>query len=174
MTSLGLQLTMAILKPHIIKNPYSLQQIRNSILQSNFKIVRCKRKLISLEEAENFYAEHKDKFFYNRLVTFMTSGPSELMIMTKENAIKDWRSLMGPTKVYRAQFEAPDTIRGQFGLSDTRNATHGSDSEESTRKEISIFFPEFDVDKWFIQEEPFFRRNELVFLEELFIHKPIT
>nr|CAH7761486.1 unnamed protein product [Callosobruchus chinensis] len=73
----------------------------------------------------------------------MTSGPCELMILTKENAIQEWRQLMGPTKVFKAQFDAPDSLRGQFGLSDTRNATHGSDSPESAMKEIEIFFPEF-------------------------------
>lgn len=67
-----LQLTLAIIKPHIIKNPISLKDIQNIILKSNFKVVRSKRKLISLEEAQHFYEEHKHKFFYNRLATFMT------------------------------------------------------------------------------------------------------
>lgn len=67
-----LQLTLAIIKPHVIKNPIALSAIQKLILNSNFKIVKSKRKLISLEEAELFYEEHKHKFFYNRLVTFMT------------------------------------------------------------------------------------------------------
>lgn len=66
-----LQLTFAILKPHITKNPIALKQIQNIILTSNFKIVKSKRKTIAMLEAEEFYAEHKNKFFYNRLVTFM-------------------------------------------------------------------------------------------------------
>ncbi|VEN64492.1 unnamed protein product [Callosobruchus maculatus] len=142
----GAQQTLAILKPHVVKNPFSLSRIKNIILNANFKIVHLKRKTIDLREAEAFYGEHKGKFFYNRLVTFMTSGPCELMILTKENAIQEWRQLMGPTKVFRAQFEAPDSLRGQFGLSDTRNATHGSDSPESAMKEIEIFFPEFRLE----------------------------
>lgn len=54
------------------------------------------------------------------------SGPSDLYVLARENAIKEWRRIMGPTKVYKTQFEAPETIRGTFGFSDTRNATHGS------------------------------------------------
>ncbi|XP_018576534.1 nucleoside diphosphate kinase 6 [Anoplophora glabripennis] len=169
-----LQLTFAILKPHITKNPIALEQIKYIILTSKFKIVKSKRKTITMQEAEEFYVEHKHKFFYNRLVTFMTSGPSDLLILAKENAIKDWRTLMGPTKAYRAHFEAPDSIRGKFGLSDTRNATHGSDSEESARREIRIFFPEFDVDKWYREEEPLFRNDKVAFYEERFLHQPNT
>lgn len=66
-----LELTLAILKPHIIKHPPALASIRNLILTSNFKIVRSKRKKLSKIDAEYFYDEHKQKFFYNRLVTFM-------------------------------------------------------------------------------------------------------
>ncbi|KYB26165.1 hypothetical protein TcasGA2_TC034003 [Tribolium castaneum] len=123
-----LELTFAILKPHVIKQPLAVEKIRNIILTSNFKVVKSKRHTIQLHEAESFYHEHKTKFFYKRLVTFMTSGPSDFYILAREDAIKTWRQLMGPTKVFKTQFEAPDSIRGQFGLSDTRNATHGSGS----------------------------------------------
>ncbi|KAL1494429.1 hypothetical protein ABEB36_010028 [Hypothenemus hampei] len=166
-----LQLTLAIIKPHIIKNPISLEAIRKIIISSNFKIVRSKRKRILLDEAELFYEEHKHKFFYNRLVTFMTSGESDLHILAKENAIKDWRALMGPTKVYKAQFEAPNTIRGLYGLSDTRNATHGSDSPETAQREIKIFFPEFNCEEWLLKEEPHFRTGQVKFLNNEFLHK---
>ncbi|CAH1112972.1 unnamed protein product [Psylliodes chrysocephalus] len=167
------QLTLAIIKPHVVKNPIATQKIRELIIASNFKIVKFKRKLISLPEAEKFYDEHKRKFFYNRLITFMTSGPSDMMILTKENAVKDWRDLMGPTKVFKAQFEAPDSIRGKYGLSDTRNATHGSDSVDSARREIGILFPEFNIDEWYLKEEQLFRLNKLSFYEDKFIHVPI-
>ncbi|XP_023021074.2 nucleoside diphosphate kinase 6 [Leptinotarsa decemlineata] len=144
-----LQLTLAIIKPHAVKNLISLIKIKEIIVTSKFEVVRSKRKIISLGEAELFYSEHKNKFFYNRLITSMTSGPCDISILAKDNAIKDWRVIMGPTKVFKAQFEAPDSIRGQFGLSDTRNATHGSDSEESAKREIKIFFPDFDIEKWY-------------------------
>ncbi|KAJ8972371.1 hypothetical protein NQ317_018484 [Molorchus minor] len=110
---------------------------------------------MKLHEAEEFYSEHRHKFFYDRLVSFMMSGPSDMYILAKENAIRDWRTLMGPTKVYKAQFEAPETIRGKYGLSDTRNATHGSDSPESARREIQIFFPDFNIDSWYQKKSHF-------------------
>lgn len=103
-----------------------MQKIRQLIIDNNLKVVRTKRKRISLEEAEFFYAEHKEKFFYHRLMTFMCSGPSDIHVLAGTNAIAKWRELMGPTKVYRAQISNPESIRGLFGLSDTRNATHGS------------------------------------------------
>lgn len=59
-------------------------------------------------------------------MTFMCSGPSDVHILAHSNAIAQWRQLLGPTKVYQAQFTAPHSIRGMFGLSDTRNAAHGS------------------------------------------------
>lgn len=67
-----LELTFAILKPHVVKHPLAVEKIRNMILTSNFKVVESKRHQIQLQEAELFYQEHKTKFFYKRLVTFMT------------------------------------------------------------------------------------------------------
>lgn len=67
-----LELTLAILKPHIVKYPMALESIRNVILTSNFKIARSRRYAFTLQDAAGFYEEHQGKFFYNRLVTFMT------------------------------------------------------------------------------------------------------
>lgn len=67
-----LELTLAVLKPHILKNPVATGAIRKLILTSNFKIVRTKRHRFTIGDAERFYEEHKGKFFYNRLITFMT------------------------------------------------------------------------------------------------------
>ncbi|XP_031354408.1 nucleoside diphosphate kinase 6-like isoform X3 [Photinus pyralis] len=99
------------------------------------------------------------------------SGPSDLYILARENAIQEWRDLMGPTKTYKAQYEDPDTIRGEFGLSDTRNATHGSDSVESATREMKLLFPEFNVLKWQENEEFYFRSNSLIFCCFDFVHK---
>lgn len=73
------------------------------------------------------------------------SGPSYALILQSADSIAKWRSLMGPTKVYKAIYSNPDCIRALYGLSDTRNACHGSDSTESAMKEISILFPEFNM-----------------------------
>ena len=88
--------------------------------------MRTRRTIITSEEADIFYEEHKDKFFYNRLKTFMCSGPSDIHILTSEDAIIKWRKLLGPTKVLQTQYTTPNSIRGMFGLTDTRNAAHGS------------------------------------------------
>ncbi|KAB7506682.1 Nucleoside diphosphate kinase 6 [Armadillidium nasatum] len=68
--------------------------------------------------------------------------------MAHENAILKWRQLMGPTKVFRAHIESPNSIRGNIGLTDTRNSTHGSDSVENATQEIKFFFPEFIMKEW--------------------------
>lgn len=74
------------------------------------------------------------------------SGPLEAVILShKDNAISRWRELMGPTKVFKAIYTHPDSIRGQFGLTDTRNACHGSDSPESVQREVNIIFPELNL-----------------------------
>ncbi|XP_017754458.1 PREDICTED: nucleoside diphosphate kinase 6-like [Eufriesea mexicana] len=165
-----LQLTLAIIKPHIVKSPFVLQKIRDLIIDNNLKIVRSRRTIITQKEAELFYEEHKDKFFYNRLITFMCSGPSDIHILADHNAIIKWRKLMGPTKVYQAQYTAPNTIRGMFGLSDTRNATHGSDSIQSAMREIKIFFNDFDFKKWYEHEEKYYNLGQVHFDPIAFLH----
>ncbi|XP_029031891.1 nucleoside diphosphate kinase 6 isoform X2 [Osmia lignaria lignaria] len=145
-------------------------KIRNLIIDNNLKIVRSRRSIITQEEVTLFYEEHKEKFFYNRLLTFMCSGPSDIHILADYDAIIKWRQLMGPTRVYQAQYIAPDTIRGMFGLSDTRNATHGSDSVESARREISIFFKDFDIRRWYQNEERYYSLGQLQFDPVAFVH----
>ncbi|XP_076183808.1 nucleoside diphosphate kinase 6 isoform X2 [Ptiloglossa arizonensis] len=159
----SLQLTLAIIKPHAVKSPFVLKKIRDLIIENNFKIIRSRRTIVTPQEAELFYAEHKNKFFYNRLLTFMCSGPSDIHILADYAAIFKWRKLMGPTKVYQAQYIAPDSIRGMFGLSDTRNVTHGSDSEKSVEREISIFFKDFDIQKWHENEERYYSSAFLLY-----------
>lgn len=77
---------------------------------------------------------------------------------------------MGPTKVYQAQYVAPNTIRGMFGLSDTRNATHGSDSADSAKREMMIFFNNFDTRDWYENEELFYNLGRLDFDPISFVH----
>ncbi|KAL0109480.1 hypothetical protein PUN28_014507 [Cardiocondyla obscurior] len=165
----SLQLTLAILKPHVVKSPFVLQ-IRDLIIDNNFKVVRSRRATLSRAEAELFYKEHESKFFYNRLLTFMCSGPSDIHVLTRHDAVAKWRQLMGPTKVYQAQYNAQDTIRGMFGLSDTRNATHGSDSKESAEREIAILFKDFNIKEWYESEEIFYNLGKLHFDPVSFVH----
>jgi nucleoside-diphosphate kinase len=124
------------------------------MLKHDFVFIRSKELHLSLKEAEDFYQEHAGRFFFNRLTHFMSSSPIYVHIIGKGNAITEWRKLMGPTKVTKTQYELPDSIRGTFGITDTRNVAHGSDSLENCLREISFFFPEFDPLYWSQSELP--------------------
>lgn len=165
----ALQLTLAVVKPDAVAHPLILEALHQKILK-NFIIVRKKDLMWRTEESEQFYAEHAGRFFYQRLVEFMSSGPMRAYILAREDAITHWRGMMGPTKVFRARFTSPDTLRGQYGLTDTRNTTHGSDSIKSAKREISFFFPEFNADEWMLREEPRFRLGLTEYNEERQIH----
>jgi nucleoside-diphosphate kinase len=168
-----LQLTLANLKPDVTPMTYSVLNIRDRILSAGFLVVRSKCLRLNRARAEEFYSEHEGKFFYNRLVGFMSSGESHAHVLAKENAIRDWRAMLGATKVFKTRFEQPDTIRGQFGLTDTRNVAHGSDSNESAAKEIGFFFPEFSIDSFYAGEEPTFRKggDDVQLDPKVFVHK---
>lgn len=168
-----MQLTLAILKPDIVQMPLALRHVQNEILRNKFLVVQSRIMQLSKLEAKQFYSEHEQKFFYNRLVTFMSSGPIHAYILLRENAIAEWRKLLGPTKVFKTRYENPDSIRGKFGLSDTRNATHGSDSEETARKEIKFFFPNFDQAKFAQEEGLYFQKGKVDFNTKLFVHRPV-
>lgn len=101
----------------------------------------------------------------------MSSGPLSANILTGHNAIERWRKLMGPTKVFKAVYENPDCIRAKYGLTDTRNVTHGSDSPESAEQEIKFFFPEFDFDDWKSREEQYFKDNHVIFCTDQNVHR---
>ncbi|XP_051955234.1 nucleoside diphosphate kinase 6-like [Xyrauchen texanus] len=152
----ALQLTLAVIKPDAVAHPLILEALHQKILE-NFIIIRKKDLVWRREDSEKFYAEHAGRFFYQRLVEFMSSGPMRAYILARDDAITHWRGMMGPTKVFRARFTSPNTLRGQYGLTDTRNTTHGSDSTESAKREIAFFFPEFTVDDWMEREEQRFR-----------------
>lgn len=122
----GLQLTLAILKPHVIPNIFAHKFIKAKIVEKGFQIVQSKTFRIDEVLAGDFYAEHRKKFFYGRLVSFMSSGPVEVLILAKQNAISEWREMLGPTKVYKTAISHPESLRGMFGLTDTRNVGHGS------------------------------------------------
>jgi len=130
--------TLAIIKPDAMEAGFN-DAIINHIKANNFTIVKQEKTTLRKEQAEGFYAEHKDRPFFGELVEFMVSGPVTLMVLEKENAIKDWRDLMGATDPAEAD---EGTIRKQFGASKGHNATHGSDSLESAQREIAFFFPE--------------------------------
>lgn len=141
----GIQYTFAMLKPDVADNSLAREAILSVIESNGFQIVRMKRTRMSLKLAKEFYSEHKKKFFFNRLTTFMSSSPIYALILAKNDAINSWRSLIGKANVYRTIYSDPDCLRSRFGLTDTRNAVHGSDSQITVCREASFFFPDFCV-----------------------------
>ena len=101
---MSLSLTLAVLKPDLVLHPMHLAAVRRAIVENKFWVVRSNLLTLGRDQAEAFYAEHKGKFFHQRLVEHMTSGPCQPLILAKVNAIQDWRSLMGPTKVFQARY----------------------------------------------------------------------
>ncbi|XP_006626156.1 nucleoside diphosphate kinase 6 [Lepisosteus oculatus] len=166
----ALQLTLAVIKPDAMAHPLILEALHQKILENHFIIIKSKDLVWRREDSQRFYAEHAGRFFYQRLVEFMSSGPMRAYILARENAISQWRELMGPTKVFRARYTAPTSIRGVYGLTDTRNTTHGSDSAQSASREIAFFFPEFNMKEWTEKEEPLVRAGHVVYDKEKQIH----
>ena len=109
---------------------------------NNLKIVASKMKWLSRQEAEAFYAVHRERPFFKDLVDFMVSGPVQIQVLEGENAIMKNRELMGGTDPKKA---AKGTIRADFAQSIDANAVHGSDSPETAAVEIAFFFPQMDI-----------------------------
>ncbi|EPQ07225.1 Nucleoside diphosphate kinase 6 [Myotis brandtii] len=122
----ALQLTLALIKPDAVAHPLILEAVHQQILRNRLLIVRRRELVWRRDDCRRFYREHEGRFFYQRLVEFMASGPIRAYILAHPDAVQLWRTLMGPTRVFRARHVAPDSIRGSFGLTDTRNTTHGS------------------------------------------------
>ncbi|MFA5074933.1 MAG: nucleoside-diphosphate kinase [Candidatus Babeliales bacterium] len=135
-----LQKTLAIIKPDAVKAKNS-GKIIDRIESEGFKILKLEKMQLTKAQAEQFYAVHKGKPFFDELVEFMTSGPIVVMVLEKNNAIEDWRNLMGATDPAKAE---NNTIRKLFGSSKGENATHGSDAPETAAQEIKIFFPKLN------------------------------
>ena len=128
--------TLAIIKPDAMKKD-NMENIKKDIIDNGFNILKEKTLLLTDEQACSFYDIHKEKPFFDELVEFMTSHECHVMILEKENAIEEWRNLMGATDSQKAEI---GTIRNKYGTDISMNATHGSDSNENAIKEINFFF----------------------------------
>jgi len=128
--------TLSIIKPDAVAKNV-IGKIYSRFEENGLKIVQAKMAHLSKEEAEGFYAVHKERPFFNDLVTFMTSGPVMIQALEGENAVLKNRELMGATNPQEA---APGTIRADFAESIDANAVHGSDSLENAKIEIEYFF----------------------------------
>jgi len=128
--------TFAIIKPDAVKSR-NVGKIIDMIEQNGFTILRMEKRKLSKELAEQFYGVHKEKPFFGEVIDFITSGPVVVMVLERDNAIEEWRKLMGETNSQKA---APGTIRQQFGTDIMVNAVHGSDAPETAEKEIALMF----------------------------------
>jgi nucleoside-diphosphate kinase len=135
------QRTLAILKPDCLEK--NIQgKIIQQIIDSGFKIIGLRLLKLTKESAQKFYEIHKERPFYNALVAYMTSGPVIPMALEKDNAVEDFRKLIGATDPKKAD---AGTIRKLYAESLERNIIHGSDSPENAKKEIAHFFDEDDL-----------------------------
>jgi len=130
--------TLAIIKPDAVKKKV-VGKIIQRIEDEGFKISGLKMLCLTKEDAQGFYAVHKDKHFYDSLTDFMSSGEILVMVLEREDAISHWRNVMGATDPALAD---PGTLRQMYGFSVERNATHGSDSPQTAEWEIDYFYKE--------------------------------
>ena len=133
--------TLAIIKPDAVKKKVT-GEIISMIIKTGFKILGMKYMRITKEQACSFYEVHKERGFYNDLTDYMSSGPIVPIALEKENAIEDYRKLIGNTDPDLAEV---GTVRKLFGESKSYNAVHGSDSIENGIIEIGFFFSKADL-----------------------------
>lgn len=129
--------TLAILKPDTVVVPGRSGLVLELIELNGFKILEMVKKTITKKEAQEFYAIHKDRPFYDELCSYMSSAPVIILALEKENAIEDWRNMMGATNPANAGI---CTLRKMFGKSIGENGFHGSDAKETAKEEVKFFF----------------------------------
>lgn len=130
-----------MLKPDAVSNGY-IGAILDHITKAGFKIKAMKYTRLTAERAGEFYAVHRERPFYNDLVKYMSSGPIVAAILEKDNAVEDFRTLIGATDPAKA---APGTIRALFAKNIGENAVHGSDSDENALIEASFHFSKMEM-----------------------------
>jgi nucleoside-diphosphate kinase len=133
--------TLSIVKPDAVARG-ATGEILARFEKAGLRIVALKKLRLSQEQAEGFYAVHRERPFFKELVAFMTSGPVVVGVLEGDGAIARNRELMGPTDAKKA---AKGTIRGDFGTDIERNAVHGSDAPETARVEIAYFFNAMEI-----------------------------
>ena len=133
--------TFSIIKPDATSRNIT-GEINSMIENAGFKIVAQKRIKITKEQAMKFYDVHKEKPFYNDLCEFLSSAPIVVQVLEKENAIADYRNLMGATNPVNA---TEGTIRKKYALSIDQNSVHGSDAPETAAREIKFFFSDTEI-----------------------------
>ncbi len=138
---MAVEQTFSIIKPDAVAKNV-IGEIYTRFEKNGLKIIAAKMLHLTKEQAEGFYAVHKERPFFNDLVSFMISGPVMMQVLEGENAISKHREIMGATNPAEA---APGTIRADFANSIDENAVHGSDGPETAEQEIAFFFSENEI-----------------------------
>ena len=128
--------TLSIIKPDAVERNL-VEQIKEIFIRNNLIKKNTKKIILSKDEAAEFYKVHQSKPFYDRLCSYLSSGPIVVMILEGKSAILENRRIMGATDPKNAE---PNTIRKLYGLSIDKNSVHGSDSVDNAKKEINFFF----------------------------------
>ena len=136
-----MEMTLAIIKPDAVAAGHA-GKILALLEEQGFRICALRKQRLTEEQARAFYAVHRERPFYGRLVEFMTGGPAIPVALEREGAVASLRDVMGATDVAKA---APGTIRKLYGTSIERNAIHGSDSTENARIEVAFFFSQTEL-----------------------------
>lgn len=136
-----MQRTLAIIKPDAVANK-NTGEIITRIEQEGFRVVGMRMVNLSRDDAEGFYAVHRDKPFFGDLTAFMSSGPAVVLCLEAEDAIAKWRNVMGATNPENA---AEGTLRKLFATNIERNVVHGSDAPETAAVEIAYYFRGVDL-----------------------------
>lgn len=138
---MALEHTLSIIKPDAVARNI-IGKIYNRFEEGGLQIVAAKMLRLTHEQAEVFYAVHRERPFYPELIDYMTSGPVMVQVLEGKDAIAKHREIMGATDPKKAD---PGTIRADFAESVTKNAVHGSDATETAAHEIAFFFGQFDL-----------------------------
>ncbi|XP_033727950.1 thioredoxin domain-containing protein 3 homolog isoform X26 [Pecten maximus] len=146
------QQTMAVIKPDALGTK---DEIIEKVHEAGFKIAARKETTLSMEIAKEFYSDHKDKDYYNDLVEHMASGPTMFMVLSREDAVDGWRSLIGPTDPEKAKEDSPESLRALYGGDILKNAVHGSSNTERAKDHIQKIFGDlkFTCDGWLVKED---------------------
>tara|TARA_B100000965_G_C19327414_1_gene641425 strand:+ start:233 stop:637 length:405 start_codon:yes stop_codon:yes gene_type:complete len=131
-----IQQTLSIIKPDAVERNL-VENIKEIFSNNKLKILKTKKIQVTKEEASDFYKVHQTKPFYDKLCSYLSSGPIVVMVLEGENAIEENRKLMGATDPKNAD---EGTIRKKYGISIDKNSVHGSDSPDNAKKEINFFF----------------------------------
>uniref|UniRef100_A0A3Q3DI25 Nucleoside diphosphate kinase B n=1 Tax=Hippocampus comes TaxID=109280 RepID=A0A3Q3DI25_HIPCM len=159
--------TLALIKPDAI---HKSEEIEDIILRKGFSILQKRKLQMTPEHCSDFYAEHYGKLHFPSLTAYMSSGPIVALTLARENAIAQWKSIIGPTKC--SVRELGLLLRAKYGTSELQNALHGSESFHAAAREIKFMFPNSKMDAQYLSR--YVNETLLHGLTELCKHKPLN